>query len=75
MAFISLLFVSLGVIISILLIGTASIITGTVLYHKKKHEKLGIAFRILGYVILIPPAVFILIALASFIIQSVSDLF
>ncbi len=67
MAFIGLLFVLLIAAAIVLIIGIAPIIVGTVLYNKTEHKKLGIVFRILGYITLIPSIVIgVLMAITMF---------
>lgn len=53
MAFISMIFVYFIGFCILLGLGIAPIIAGTILYHKTERKKLGIALRILGYVMLI----------------------
>ena len=67
MAFIGLLFVLLSAAAIVLIIGIAPIIIGTVLYNKTEHKKLGIVFRIFGYITLIPSIVIsVLVAIIMF---------
>ncbi len=67
MAFIGLLFVLLIAAVIILIIGIVPIIIGTVLYNKTEHKKIGIVFRILGYITLIPSIIIgVLMAIIMF---------
>ena len=68
MAFSGGLLVILAGIGLVLFIGFASVVTGTILYNNK-HKKLGVAFRILGYIILIPPIVCVLISIVFYVIE------
>ncbi len=61
MAFIGLLFVLLIAVVIVLIIGIVPIIVGTVLYNKTEHKKIGIVFRILGYITLIPSIVIVVL--------------
>ncbi|MBR1530286.1 MAG: hypothetical protein IJ642_13455 [Oscillospiraceae bacterium] len=65
MAFISMIFVYFIGFCILLGLGIAPIIAGTILYHKTERKKLGIALRILGYVMLIPMLIFGLAVLTA----------
>ena len=54
MAFIGLIFASLTAVVIISAAGIMPIFIGTVLYRQTGHKKLGIVFRIIGYIMLIP---------------------
>ena len=54
MAFISLVFAFLIIV--------AIVISGTVLYHKTKYKKIGVALRISGYIFIVPVMLIILTA-------------
>ncbi len=62
MAFISLVFAFLVLFIIIIAAGIISVIAGTVLYHKTKYKKIGIALRISGYIFIVPTMLTILTA-------------
>lgn len=61
MAFMGIIAVFIAVVMICLVIGTLLIIIGTILINKMKYKKSGTVLRILGYTILIPPMVIILI--------------
>ncbi len=72
MAFISLLAamtVALLAAAAVLFGGVLSIIIGTILIHKTKYKKTGTVLRIIGYIILIPAIVGILILIVSGIVS------
>ncbi len=72
MAFISLLAAMTVVLLAasaVLFGGVLSIIIGTVLIHKTKYKKAGTALRIIGYIILIPAIVGILILIIPGIVS------
>ncbi len=54
MAFIGLLAVDIAIVMLVIFGGIVPIVAGTLLYRKTNRKKLGIALRIIGYVILIP---------------------
>lgn len=54
MAFIGLLAVMVTAVVMIFLIGVAPILLGTVLYRNTTHKRLGLALRVIGYILLIP---------------------
>ena len=56
MAFIGLFVVNIALIALILFLGIMPIVIGTILIHKTKYKKVGIALRIFGYVVLVPLA-------------------
>lgn len=53
-AFMGVVLMFLAMIVIILIVGVVPIVVGTFLYHKTKHKKLGIAFRIFGYIVILP---------------------
>lgn len=54
MAFIGLLAVIITAALLIFTIGVAPILIGTALFRNTKHKRLGIALRIVGYILLLP---------------------
>lgn len=62
LAFISLVFAFLIVFAIVIAAGIISVIAGTVLYHKTKYKKTGVALRISGYILTVPAILIILTA-------------
>ncbi len=69
MAFIGLLLVILGAASAVLIIGITPIVVGTILYKKTEHKKLGLAVRIIGYILLVPVFGAAIVMITAFIIK------